>query len=140
MSVHGKNCYFGLDDSSGTLRDLSENLNSVDFNTGQDVHEDTTFGETGKTKKGGLTDGSINLAGFWDTTALTGTETVLAGLVGKFDPVDFEYGAEGDTTGKVKKSGQCVLESYNQSTPVGGLIAFTATLQISGAVTKGTFA
>lgn len=141
MSTHGKNTYFAVEDSLGTtLRNLSANLNNVDFNVGTDVHEDTTYGQTGKTKKGGLTDGQINLAGFWDKTALTGTETVLASLLGIFDPVDFEYGPEGNTTGKVKKSGKCVLSAYNVSSPVGDLVAFTATLDISGAVTTGAFA
>lgn len=139
-STHGKNTYFAVKDSGGaTLRNISANLNSVDFNRNPDVHEDTTYGQTGKTKKGGLTDGQINLAGFWDKTALIGSETVLESLVGLFDPVDFEYGPEGNAVGKFKKSGKCVLSAYNVSSPVGDLVGFTATLDISGAVTDGTF-
>jgi hypothetical protein len=141
VSTHGKNLYFAVEDSVGTtLRNLSTNLNNVEFNRSPDVHEDTTYGNTGKTKKGGLTDGQINLAGFWDKTALTGTETVLDSLVGLFDPVDFEWGPEGNSTGKIKKSGKAVLSAYNVSAPVGNLIAFTAVLDMSGAITTGTFA
>lgn len=143
MSTHGKNLYFAIEDSAGTtLRDLSANLNNVDFNRSADVHDDTTYSSDaikGRTKKGGLTDGQISLAGFWDKTALTGTETVLDSLVGLFQPVDYEYGPEGNTAGMYKKSGKAVLSAYNVSEPVGDLIAFTATLDLSGTPTNGTF-
>lgn len=139
MSVHGKDLHFEVDDAAGTLRDLSPNLNSVDFNQANDTHDDTTYGQTGHTKKGGLTDGTIVLKGFWDTTALVGTETVLPGLLGKFLPGDFIYGPEGSASGKVKKTGTAVLKDYQTSAPVADLIAFTANFEISGAVTKGTF-
>lgn len=140
MSTHGYNLYFAIEDSAGTtIRNVSANCNSVDFNRSADVHEDTTFGKRSKTKKGGLKDGQISIAGFWDKTALTGTETVFDSLVGVFEPVDWEYGPEGNTAGMVKKSGKGVLSAYNISEPVGDLIAFTATVDISGDVTTGVF-
>lgn len=140
MSTHGKDAYFAVEDSGGaTLRDLSPNLNNTDFTVSTDIHDDTGYGQDGHTKKGGLTDGSITISGFWDKTALTGTETVLASLVGLFAPVDFEFGPEGNASGAVKKSGKCVLETYTQSAPVADLIAFTATFSISGKPTTGTF-
>lgn len=140
MSTHGKDAHLAIDDGTGVLRIISANVNNTDFQVSNDIHDDTTYGQTGHTKKGGLTDGSIAIKGFWDKTALTGSETVLASLVGVFAPVDFEFGPEGSASGKVKKSGKFVLENYTQSAPVGDLIAFTASLQISGAVTTGTFA
>ena len=139
MTTHGSDAYLAIDDSAGTLRVISTNVNNTDFTVSTDIHDDTTYGQNGHTKKGGLTDGSISIQGFWDKTALTGSETVLASLVGIFDPVDFEFGPEGNASGKVKKSGKFVLETYTQSAPVADLIAFTATLQISGTVTTGTF-
>lgn len=140
MSTHGKDAYFAMEDSGGsTLRNLSANINNTDFQVSNDIHDDTTYGQDGHTKKGGLTDGSITISGFWDKTALTGTETVLSSLVGLFAPVPFEFGPEGNANGAVKKSGKCVLQTYTQSAPVGDLIAFTASLSISGTVTTGTF-
>jgi hypothetical protein len=140
VSTHGYDTYFAIEDSAGTtLRNISVHLNSVDFNRSADVHEDTTFGKRSKTKKGGLKDGQISLAGFWDKTALTGSETVLDSLVGVFEPVDWEFGPEGNVAGKLKKSGKGVLSAYNVSDPIGDLIAFTATVDISGDVTTGVF-
>lgn len=140
MAVHGSVTYFAVEDSAGsTLRDLSALLDSVDFSQENDSHDNTTFGATGHTFQAGLTNGTISIAGLWDKTASTGTETVLQSLVGHETPVSFEYGPEGNASGSVKKSGECILTAYNESSPVGDLVKFTATLQISGAVTVGTF-
>lgn len=141
MSIHGKDTYFAVEDSAGsTLRDLSDQINNVDFNQENDSHDNTTFGQTGHTFQGGLTNGTITITGLWDKTASTGTETVLQSLVGHATPVAFEYGPEGNTAGNVKKSGECILLTYAESAPVADLVSFTATFQISGAVTKDVFA
>lgn len=141
MAEHGFDGYFAVEDSAGTtLRDISGDLNSVNFNRSNEMHDPTTFGNTARRKRAGLMDGSISISGFYSTTALTGTDTVLKGLLGLATPVGFEYGAVGNTTGMAKKSGNCVLESYNVSTPVGDLVSFDATFQIDGPVVDGTFA
>lgn len=141
MSVHGSQTYFAVEDSAGTtLRDLSVYLDNVDFNRGQDTHDDTTFTRTGHTYRGGLTNGTIGISGMYDKTATTGPDVVLRSLVGKSDTVGFEYGPDGNTVGLPKFSGECVLESYNVSSPVADLVKFTASFNISGAVTDGTFA
>lgn len=140
MSIHGKDSYFGVEDSAGTtIRNLSPYLTSVDFNQENDVHDDTTFGAEGHTARPGLTNGTINIAGVWDKTATSGADTVLQSLVGVEITVGFEYGPEGNTAGMVKKSGECVLRSYNESAPVADIVKFTASFQISGSVTKGVF-
>lgn len=139
MSVHGQNGHLSIDDASGTLRNISPYLDSIDPSWSQDVHDDTTFGNTAHTKRGGLTDGSITISGLYDRTADVGVDIVLRGLIGVAVPGDFEYGPEGTTAGKPKESGKFVLESYSPSVPVADLIRFTATLQVSGAVTVGTY-
>lgn len=141
MSSHGKDGYFAVEDSAATtLRNLTSNITNIAFNESNDIHDDTTMGAEAHTKRAGLTDGSIVLNGLYDSTATTGAETVLASLVGLEVSVAFEYGPAGNGSGAVKKSGECVLESYNISEPVADLVSFDATLQITGGVTKGTFA
>lgn len=140
MAVHGKNLYFAVEDSAGsTLRDLSADLNSVNVNRGNDVHDKTTYGQTGHRWAVGLTNGTVTIAGFYSVTALTGTQTVLASLLGTDIEVAWEYGPEGDASGKPKESGSAVLVSFDKSAPVADLVSFTATFNISGAVTDGTF-
>lgn len=140
-TYHGKDSYFSLEDSAAsTLRNLSTNTTSVTFSRQNDTHDTTTYGQEGHTFVGGLTNGKINWEGFWDDTASTGSATVLDSLVG-LDGVTlgFEFGPEGNTAGNVKYSGECVLESLDYSAPVADLITASATLQISGTVTVGTF-
>lgn len=140
MSEHGKDTYFGVEDSAATtIRNLSGDLNDVKFGRSNDNHDDTTFGKTGHTYRNGLTDGTINISGLFSVTASTGTDTVLRSLLGLAVTVGFEYGPLGNATGKPKKTGECVLESYNCSSPVADLVTFDATFKISGAVTEGTF-
>lgn len=141
MAIHGKDAVFSLEDSAGsTLRNLSTNLTNVAFSRSNDQHDTTTYGAEGHTFIAGLTNGTISLTGFWDDTASTGTATVLDSLVG-LDSVTlgWEYGPEGSASGAVKYSGECILVSLEYTSPVADLVAFTAQLQISGDVTKGTY-
>lgn len=141
MATHGHLSYFSLEDSGGaTLRNLSPYLTSVDFNQSNDTHDVTAFGAEGHTYIVGLTDGTIDLAGFYDTTALVGTTTVLQGLLGyDGNTMTFNYGPAGNGTGAYKRSGEVVLSTYAESDPVADIVTFKATLKISGSVTVGAF-
>lgn len=141
MAIHGKKTAFSLEDSSAsTLRILDPYLNNVAFSRSNDTHDDTVFTKEGHTFQTGLTNGKITIDGFWDKTASTGAATVLDGLVGlDTTTLGFEYGPEGRTAAQVKYSGECILESLDYSSPVADLVTFTATLQISGDVTKGVW-
>ena len=139
-AAHGKDSYFSIEDSAATtLRNITPYLKSVDFNRSNDANDTTTKGAEGKTYRPGLTDGEIRLTGLWDDTASTGSYTVLQSLLGVEVTVGFEWGPEGNTTGMEKLSGECVLTQYDESSPVDDMVAFTATVKISGDVTKGTF-
>lgn len=141
MAIHGKDAAFLLEDSAAsTLRNIGPYLTSVTFSQANDTHDTTTLGAEAHMYITGLTDGTIQLEGFWDKTATVGAATVLDSLVGlDAITVGFEYGPEGNTSTNVKYSGECVLESLDYTTPVADLVTFSATLKISGSVTKGTF-
>ena len=140
MSIHGKDAYFSIEDGAGTtLRNISPYVTSVEFTQSNDTHDDTTYGQEGHTFRNGLTDGTITVNGLWDDTASTGSYTVFQSLIGIETTVGFEWGPEGNGSGAVKRSGECVVESYSESAPVADLVSFTASLKISGSVTVGTF-
>ena len=141
MATHGKDSVFSVEDSAAsTLRDISSQLTNVAFGRKNDLHDTTTFGSEGHTFIAGLTNGTIQLTGWADTTATTGSLTVLDSLVGlDAVTVEWEYGPMGSAAGAVKYSGECVLDTLDISDPVADLISFTCTLQISGDVTKGTY-
>lgn len=139
-NAHGKDSVFKVEDSGGTtLRDITPYIKSVDFNQSQDANDTTTKGAEGKSYRPGLTDGEIRLTGLWDQTASVGSNTVLQSLVGIEITVGFEWGPQGSTAGQVKKSGECVLSQYDESSPVDDMVAFTSTLKISGDVTAGVW-
>lgn len=138
--AHGKDSAFLIEDAAGTtLRNISPYIKSISFSRSQDANDTTTKGAEGKTYRPGLTDGEIRITGLWDDTATVGSQTVLATLLDIEITVGFEYGPEGNTTGMVKYSGECVVTQYDEESPVDDLVAFSATIKISGTVTIGTF-
>lgn len=132
--VHGKDSVFKLDNSSGTLTDISTYVNSVDFPETADVAETTTLGDGSKSYIVGLKDATISISGLWDSTL----DGILGAVVGQSATLSFEYSPEGTTGGNVKYTGECILTSYSQSSPVGDVVGFSADMQVSGDVTRGT--
>jgi len=132
--THGKDSVFKLDDSGGTLTDISSYINSVDFPETADVAETTVLGDGNKTYIVGLKDATIAIAGLWDSTI----DGILGAVVGQSATLSFEYSPEGTTAGNIKYTGECILTSYAQSSPVGDVVAYSADFQVSGAVTRGT--
>lgn len=135
--VHGKSAVFKVDDSGGTLRDLSSYLDDLSFPRDVETAETTTFGVAGsaKTYITGLSDATISASGKFDATA----DGYLAGVVGHATPLDFEYGPAGSAGGAVKYSGTCILTSYEVSASVGDVVTASADFQVTGQITRGTW-
>lgn len=126
--VHGK---------SGALliatKDVSPYTKSIDFDQSADSHDTTTFGATGHTYSGGLTDGKVSLAGVYDNTASVGPRGAIKANLGL--TVAFRYRPEGVGTGRPEDQFNVVVTGYKESVPVDDMIQWSADLQISGAVT-----
>lgn len=135
--AHGKSGFFSLDDSTGSVRDLSSYLNDISMPRDIETAETTTFGVSGsaKTYIVGLTDATISISGLFDATA----DGYLAGVIGQAATLSFVYGPAGNTGGFVKYTGECVLTSYEVSTAVGDAVQASASLQVTGAITRTTF-
>ena len=132
--VHGSDSSFKLDNASGSLTDISTYVNNVDSPETADVAETSTLGASNKTYIVGLKDATISLGGLFDATV----DAILGAVVGQSATLSFEYSPEGTASGKVKYTGECILTSYTLSSPVGDVVGFSADLQVSGAVTRGT--
>jgi len=132
--THGKDSVFKLDNASGSLTDISSFVNNVDFPESADVSETTTLGADNKTYIAGLKDTTISLAGLWDATA----DAIFGAVVGQSATLSYEYSPEGTASGKIKYTGEAILTSYAISSPVGDAVGYSADLQVSGAVTRGT--
>lgn len=132
--THGKDSVFKLDNSGGSLTDISTYVNNVDFPETADVSETTTLGADNKTYIAGLKDATISLSGLWDSTA----DAIFGAVVGQSATLSFEYSPEGTTGGNIKYTGEAILTSYAISSPVGDAVGYSADLQVSGAITRGT--
>ena len=109
-------------------------MNNVDFPETADVAETSVLGASNKTYIVGLKDATISLSGLFDATA----DAIFGAVVGQTATLSFEYSPEGTASGKIKYTGECILTNYAMSSPVGDVVAYSADLQVSGAVTRGT--
>ena len=134
---HGKGSSFKIDNTAGTLTDISSNVNTAELARSLELGETTNFGDNQKSYIVGLADGTISIGGQWDESS----GGVDAALAGGTEPASrtFEYGPEGSSSGDIKYSGECILTNYTISNPVGDVVTWSADLQITGAVTRGTF-
>lgn len=130
---HGYKGHFSIDGV-----DLSSYLTDVSMDQSVDVAETSTFGTLDKTYLDGMRDATISIAGRWDDTASTGPDVVLQGLRGDGANA-FIYGPSGSTGGMVKYTGNAILTAYAPTTPIADVVAFTATFQVTGAITRTTF-
>ena len=130
--THGKNAAFKIDDSGGTLRDITDVLTDVAVSRTADVAEVSAFSNSSKAYVAGLKDATITVSGSFDATV----DGYLSGILGSEG--SFEFYPIGTTSGNPKSSGECILTSYDRTPDVGGAVSFTASFQVSGDVTEGT--
>jgi hypothetical protein len=133
---HGKSTVFKVDNSGGSLTDISNTLTDVGFPQTVDTAETSTFGSSAKSYVVGLTDSSLSISGNFDATV----DAHLAGILGQSASVSFEYGPEGSTAGFVKYTGEALMTSYEKSGAIGDVVSYSAEFQVTGAITRGTYA
>jgi len=130
--THGKNAAFKIDDSGGTLRDISDVLTDVSISKTADVAEVSAFTNSSKAYVAGLKDATLTISGSFDATV----DGYLSGILGAEG--SFEFYPIGTTGGNPKASGEAIMTSYDRTPDIGGAVTFTAAFQVSGDVTEGT--
>lgn len=128
--VHGRHLFVSVDGD-----DLSPYTNEVKYSNEADTHETTTFGKNSKTYAGGLKDGTMSLTGVYDN-GVGGPRAVLRPLLGT--TVEAIYRPEGTGTGRPQDTVDVVVQTYEETAPVGDMIAWTCELQLSDDVTPST--
>lgn len=126
-NVHGKLTVVTL---NGV--DYSEYANQTDFKDATDAHENTTYGRDRKTYHGGLGDGTVSVGGFYDTTAVSGPRALFKPLKAAGNAVPFVYRPEGTGAGKAQSLVDVIITSFEESSPVGDMVTWTAELQMTG--------
>lgn len=137
---HGKDSYFAVDDSGGTLRNISGHTDNVSGLPGaRALSEVTSYGDSGDRFIPGTEGTAFTVTGQFDSSASTGSATVLNGLRTASATSSYEYGPEGNTTGDIKYSGECWLESFTVDASVKEKVPFSATFRTDNAISVGTF-
>lgn len=129
--VHSKNTYVSLGG-----KDLSQYLNDSDWTRSPESHKLTTYGQNNNVYGGGLGDGSSDLAGKYDNTAVTGPRAVIEPMVGTNQTLI--YRPEGTGAGKPQRSVDVLVGEYKETHPVADYVMWTVKLQHSGDVTITT--
>jgi len=130
---HGSTGVFMIQDSGGTLRNISAFLTEDSLERTADTAETTSFGKTSKTYIPGLKDATISLGGNYDATAVSGICVVLEGILGM--ERNFEYYPAGQVTGERKYTGAAIVTQFTTTNPVDGKTAVSGELQVTGDVT-----
>lgn len=127
--VHGKGTAFTID-----AVNIGQYSNEINFNREVDSHDVTCFGASAKAYAVGLKDGTAEISGVYDNTAVTSPGLVLRPLVGDETPVEFIYQPEGVGASKPQASVDVFVVSFEESAPVADMVTWSATLQFTGPI------
>ena len=136
----GRIAWFALDNVAGSLTVLQPYIDDVSHSQTVDMLDVSAIGTTAKAFIPGLSDGdTIPLKGPYDVAIHTHLTALKAAQLGGSSTSTFTYGPGGSVASEAKTSGECWLSNYSLSTGVGGRVEWSASLQVSGAVTNGTW-
>lgn len=130
-----------IDDSGGTVRDISDFVTSLrGFLQETAQLETTAMGDEDRTFIGGIETATFGLDGFWDDQAVqaspspSGSDTVLQPIVGAVGTFTFVITAT--DAGTITYTGECLCLRYTIDAPVDGILTFSADFVITAAVTR----
>jgi len=120
--------------------EVSAYLTNVSQPLTKDALETTTMGDSSRDYIEGLRNATISLSGRWDGATGTLDET-LYNAYNNSSLVAFKLNPTGIatfTTSAPGYTGSMVVTNYEHSAAFDGVVSFSATLQVSGAVTRDT--
>lgn len=132
--------YFGVNDTGGDLRNLSDYIVSISGLPGpRELNDATAINDTGRKWHPGLQATTIRLELMWSDDGLIGPDTVLALLRIHTSAVSFYYGPEGNGVGDIQYTGTCWVRTFDITSRVGSLVMATAELVVEGTVGRSAF-
>lgn len=115
---------------------LSTEGNNVTVNYGADVQEDTAFGDTSRSRLGGLKDWSMEMD-FNQNFAAGSVDATLFGIVGTTIAVEVRPTSAARSATNPAYTGNAVVETYNPlGNAVGEKAAARVVLRGSGTLTR----
>ena len=123
--------YFAVDNSAGSLKDISNDVTGLGVNIAQNLIDITGIDKSAMERLIALGDGSFTVSGVFNSAAnmshavfstRTGTRTV-----------DYKIG--GNTQGNPYLTMECLVDGYNLTRGSDGSLTFTAGLQLQSGTT-----
>lgn len=111
---------------------LTTFVDSVSVSHSIDASETTTLGMASKAYIQGLKDATVSFGGHYDPETAGPEATIRAAIDGGV-PVTFSFKPAG--AAESDYAGSALVTSYEVSSPVGEVVAFTAELQVTGGLT-----
>ena len=131
--VAGKSLHFTLN-----AIDLSAFIKSVDFGRGVGTFDVSAGGDGSEHSIPTLKNSTIRIGGAWDTSvAASSLNAELEAAYGVAK--DWIYGPGGSGAGGRKFNGSGFITDLSIPADVGGGVEWSATIQVTGDVTVGTF-
>ena len=100
-----------------------------------DTIEDTSMGDSARTRKAGLTSASGSVTAYWDETNTTGQGALTVGA-----EVTLNLYPEGATTGDTYATLSAIVTEAGVSASFDGMVEATFSFEANGAVTWGPVA
>jgi hypothetical protein len=136
----GKNAHVLLDGVAGSLVNITGLADSMSFPQPVDNVEVSVFGTTAKQFVPGLTDGGqFQISGPLDVALGTFVSAVKAAQAAGSSTSTLNFSPAGSVAGQIKVSCETYISAYDISVGVGGRVEYSATYQITGAVTNATW-
>ena len=131
VNIHGKDAVVSLDNTSDSLTDISAYLDDSSLARLVELADTTAYGDEDRTFIAGLGTASVSLGGPWEAAldAIIGTP-VQQKVSRGWDVDPLGTGVAGRFTG------ECFIVDYTTGIPVGDNVVWTATLTVTGAITR----
>jgi hypothetical protein len=130
----GTTSYLGL--GTAALTNVSPYADNVSVPQSTDQLEVSTFGSASKAFIPGLNDGdSISISGPYDVVV----HSLITGARSAGSLLGYVFGPGGSVAAQARSAGSVYVQQYSTSTTVGGRVEYSLSLQVTGAVTNGTF-
>ena len=95
--------------------------------------DDTTLGDTARTKQAGLTSASGSMTAFWDETNTTGQGAMTVGAT-----VTLKLYPEGATTGDIFAETNVIITEKGVSTTLDGMVETSISFECDGSTASGS--
>ena len=120
--------------------DFSTNLNSVELSQEADDLETTAFGQSWRSRIGGLNNASITL-NFMQDFAAGSVDATLNPLLGSIATVVIQSASGTVSSTQPKYTATCLVTAYSPfASSVGDIATLSVTWPVSGTVVRGTVA